>query len=183
MMVASCAWVRHTYQLVWPPPRAMRSSTTAPAGAWASSAATWAASAASAAGGLVGSLTLASLHAVPSRVTPPGGPRRRRPCQTTHHPEISFSRNAEQDEAGKSRSLRSHWKRWVVLVNFIREHVGVPVVRELGDEPEFLTAEDLARRVVRGVDDDRPRALVERGAQLSLVDRPVRLMQGHEPRD
>ena len=42
---------------------------------------------------------------------------------------------------------------------------------------------DLAGRVVRRVDDDRPRPRPERRAQLVGVDRPVRLVERHVARD
>ena len=52
-----------------------------------------------------------------------------------------------------------------------------------GDQLELGAGVDLAGRVVRRVDDDRPGPRPERRAQLVGVDRPVRLVERHVARD
>ena len=64
-----------------------------------------------------------------------------------------------------------------VLVDLVGEHERVVRLAQLADERELLASEDLARGVVRRVDDDRPRAVGERRTQLGLVDRPVGCVQ------
>ena len=67
-----------------------------------------------------------------------------------------------------------------VLVDLVGDREHVPLLAELRDELQLCPGEDLACRVVRRVDDDGARPIVERRGQLLLVERPVRLAQPHE---
>ena len=69
-----------------------------------------------------------------------------------------------------------------VLVDLIGEGEEVVLAAQVGDRRELVAAEDLAGRVVRRVEDDRPRAGRDRGAQLVGIEGPVRLVEGHVPR-
>jgi len=61
-----------------------------------------------------------------------------------------------------------------VLIDLIDDGDGVPLLAQPGDDRQFLPAEDLACRVVRGVDQDRPRPRVEGPRQFIRVKRPAR---------
>ena len=67
-----------------------------------------------------------------------------------------------------------------VLVDVVGEGERIELDAQRGDQVEFVAAVDLAGRVVRRVDDDRPGPRPERSAQLVGIDRPVRLMERHE---
>ena len=69
-----------------------------------------------------------------------------------------------------------------VLVDLVGEHDRVPALAQLGDHLELVAREHLAGRVVRRVDHDAARARVERGRELTLVERPVRRRERHGPR-
>ena len=73
-----------------------------------------------------------------------------------------------------------------VLVDLVRDGQHVPPAAQRGDGLELAAAEDLAGRVVRRVDDDRPRPRAERGGQRLRIERPVGRMQrdvaGRRPR-
>jgi hypothetical protein len=64
-----------------------------------------------------------------------------------------------------------------VLVDVVGQRDQVVLAAEVGDQLELVPAEDLAGRVVRRVDDDRPRPRRDRRAELVRIDRPVRLVQ------
>ena len=70
-----------------------------------------------------------------------------------------------------------------VLVDLVGEHDDAPRLTEARDHRQLLVGEHLPGRVVRRVDHDPSRALVERGRELLLVERPVRSMQRHRPGD
>ncbi len=69
-----------------------------------------------------------------------------------------------------------------VLVDLVGEHDRVPALAQFGDHLELVAREHLAGRVVRRVDHDAARALVERGRELPLVERPVRRRERYGPR-
>ena len=64
-----------------------------------------------------------------------------------------------------------------VLVYVVGQGDEVVLAAEVGDQLQLVLAKDLARRVVRRVDDDRPRPRGDRRAKLIGIDRPVRLVQ------
>ena len=61
-----------------------------------------------------------------------------------------------------------------VLVDLVRHRDGVVVGTEIGDQFEFLAAEDFPRRIVRRVQDQDLRAVREGGLQLLLIHGPIR---------
>jgi hypothetical protein len=69
-----------------------------------------------------------------------------------------------------------------VLVDLVGDRQRVPLLTLLRDEPQLVPREYLACGVVRRVDDDRARAIVEGRRQLLFVERPVGLTQSDEPR-
>ena len=66
-----------------------------------------------------------------------------------------------------------------MLVDLVRQADGVVLFAEVGDQLQLFLRVDLAGRVVRRVDDDRPGALCEGSAQLVRIERPVGGPQGH----
>ena len=69
-----------------------------------------------------------------------------------------------------------------VLVDVVGERKQVVLQAEVRDEFELVAPENLAGRVVRRVDDDRPGPRRHGGAQLIGVDRPVRFVERHVAR-
>ena len=69
-----------------------------------------------------------------------------------------------------------------VLVDFVRHRDDVVVRAQVRDRPEFVPREDLARRVVRRVQDEDLRPVRERGFQRFLVHGPVGPRHPHVPR-
>ena len=69
-----------------------------------------------------------------------------------------------------------------VLVDVVGEREQVVLQAQVRDELELVAAEDLAGRVVRRVDDDRPGPRRHGGPQLIGIDRPVRFVERHVSR-
>ena len=60
-----------------------------------------------------------------------------------------------------------------VFIDLVRDGENVPLLTEVGDDAEFLAAEDLSRWVVRRIDNDGLRLVVESGGEFLLIERPA----------
>ena len=60
-----------------------------------------------------------------------------------------------------------------VLVNLVGDGQDIPFLAETPDELQFLATEDLARRVIRCIDNNGLRLVIERRRKFFLVKRPA----------
>ena len=84
--------------------------------------------------------------------------------------------------AGKGRKQVVLSRIQDVLVDLIGERPDVVLNAQVGDEGQLLAREDVARRIVRRVHDDRAGLRRERRAQPIRVELPVGGLQRHEHR-
>ena len=64
-----------------------------------------------------------------------------------------------------------------VLINLVGNRQNIPLLTEICDQLELAAAEYLTGRVIRSVDDDRLRLVVESRGQLLFINGPVWLME------
>ena len=60
-----------------------------------------------------------------------------------------------------------------VFVDFVRDGKNVPFPAKIGDDLKLFAAEDLSSRVVRRINNDSFRLVIERRGKLLFVERPI----------
>ncbi len=68
-----------------------------------------------------------------------------------------------------------------VLVNFVREAIGIPANAEVADEFELGSRENFPCRIIRRVQNDRLGVRAKRGRKLLFIERPIGSAQPDEP--